>query len=71
MTPTPDATISALRSTHDELAAAVTAVIGAYGYARKGRDYRRILGHYYRGAELSRVSPTRITSGSWRSRARS
>ena len=31
---------------------------GAYGYARKGRDYRRILGHYYRGAELSRVSPT-------------
>jgi stage II sporulation protein D len=31
---------------------------GAYGFARKGRDYRRILRHYYRGAELSRVSPT-------------
>jgi len=30
---------------------------GAYGFARRGRDYRRILDHYYRGAELTRIPP--------------
>jgi stage II sporulation protein D len=30
--------------------------VGAYGMAVRGADYREILGHYYRGAELSRPS---------------
>jgi len=29
--------------------------VGAYGMARRGHDYRRILGHYYRDARLARV----------------
>ena len=28
---------------------------GAYGFARHGYDYRRILAHYYRGTDLSRT----------------
>jgi len=30
---------------------------GAYGFARRGRDYRQILSHYYRGTELTRIPP--------------
>ncbi len=30
---------------------------GAYGFARRGRDYRRILRHYYRGTDLTRIAP--------------
>jgi stage II sporulation protein D len=30
---------------------------GAYGYALHGKDYRWILGHYYRGTSLGRVDP--------------
>ncbi len=29
--------------------------VGAYGMARRGNDYRRILGHYYTGVRLVRV----------------
>ena len=33
---------------------------GAYGFAQHGRDYRQILSHYYRGAELSQSPKARI-----------
>ena len=28
---------------------------GAYGFARHGRTYRQMLGHYYRGTHLHRL----------------
>jgi stage II sporulation protein D len=31
--------------------------VGAYGMAVRGAGYREILGHYYRGAELTRMRP--------------
>jgi stage II sporulation protein D len=33
---------------------------GAYGFAKKGRGYREILAHYYRGTEIGTVSGPRI-----------
>src|SRR5215213_9628467 len=33
---------------------------GAYGYAKHGKGYRFILGHYYRGTDLSRLGSPRI-----------
>ena len=33
---------------------------GAYGYARRGRSYAWILGHYYRGTELTRQPTTQV-----------
>jgi SpoIID/LytB domain protein len=33
---------------------------GAYGYARHGKDYRFILGHYYSGTSLGRLTAARI-----------
>src|SRR5437588_5064436 len=34
---------------------------GAYGYALHGKDYRFILGHYYRNTRLGRTNPHQIT----------
>lgn len=31
---------------------------GAYGYAKHGRSYRQILGHYYQGTKLTRLPST-------------
>ncbi len=31
---------------------------GAYGYAKRGRSYTQILGHYYQGTKLARLSST-------------
>ena len=33
---------------------------GAYGYAKHGKGYRYILGHYYRGAQLATLQGPRI-----------
>ncbi|HXR31424.1 MAG TPA: SpoIID/LytB domain-containing protein [Solirubrobacterales bacterium] len=33
---------------------------GAYGYAKHGKDYRFILGHYYAGTTIGRVSGARV-----------
>jgi stage II sporulation protein D len=33
---------------------------GAYGYARHGKGYRFILGHYYRGTRVATVSPRTV-----------
>src|SRR5215208_7446153 len=33
---------------------------GAYGYAKHGKDYRFILGHYYSGTNLGRLTAPRI-----------
>ena len=33
---------------------------GAYGYAKHGKDYRFILGHYYSGASIGQVDGVRI-----------
>jgi stage II sporulation protein D len=33
---------------------------GAYGYAKHGKDYRFILGHYYSGTSIGRVDGVRI-----------
>ncbi len=33
---------------------------GAYGYAKHGKDYRFILGHYYSGTSLGRLTAPRI-----------
>jgi len=37
--------------------------IGAFGMARRGAEYRRILSHYYQGATLVRVSRDDLTLG--------
>jgi stage II sporulation protein D len=33
---------------------------GAYGYAKHGKGYRYILGHYYRGTTVGKLSGTRV-----------
>jgi stage II sporulation protein D len=33
---------------------------GAYGFAKHGKDYRFILGHYYRGTTLGNLTGTRV-----------
>jgi stage II sporulation protein D len=33
--------------------------VGAYGMALRGADYRKILGHYYTGTKIERLSPAR------------
>jgi len=33
---------------------------GAYGFARNGKGYRFILGHYYRGTSIGRISGPRV-----------
>jgi hypothetical protein len=33
---------------------------GSYGYALHGKDYRWILGHYYRGTQLGHTDPEHI-----------
>jgi stage II sporulation protein D len=33
---------------------------GAYGYARHGWKYRRILAHYYPGTRMSRIGELRV-----------
>jgi SpoIID/LytB domain protein len=33
---------------------------GAHGFARRGNDYRRILGHYYRGTSIGRAPVAKV-----------
>ena len=33
---------------------------GAYGFAKEGKDYRFILGHYYRGTNIGSLEKTRV-----------
>jgi stage II sporulation protein D len=60
LAPTADAAVSWMVKGHGFGHGVGMSQYGAYGYAKHGKDYRFILGHYYSGTSIGQVDGVRI-----------